>query len=77
MPVDPTELEQALKQFRTDVIEAFVSLEIEIDALRNVALEAGDIPEIHLKHLREQSQQHAHRFREKYAQLIGPAHELR
>ena len=77
MPADLVELEEALKSFWEDVLRAFVNLEVEIHALQEALLEGQVVSGKRLDELRRNAKNSQHKFQDRYARTIAPAHELR
>jgi hypothetical protein len=78
MPITLELLQDALAQFRLDVIEALTSIDVEVNALQQAIKEGKSISPKRLKQLRVKSRTETlHKFRDYYAQHISLAHEPR
>jgi len=77
MPSSPKELELALMNFRDDILKAFIGIEVEIVALQNAVMEDRPVSRKRLNELRDRAGETAHQFRDRYAELIRPAHQVR
>jgi hypothetical protein len=70
------DVKEALKRFRSDILQAFAKLDVEVTALRWAVIEAP-VTEARLNELRKRARENVERYRERYAQSIGFAHETR
>ena len=77
MPSSPEELEEALKQFRVDILKAFANIQVEISALQRAVMESRPVSEDQLCELRDDARKRVEEFYQRYAAKIGPAHETR
>ena len=76
MAINLEELEDALMQFRLDIINRLTELSTEISALQSAVLEAP-INEEKLDKLRENAKKIRHKFGDLHAQHISLPHQLR
>jgi hypothetical protein len=78
MPATPEELEEALKNFRDDIVNALADLDVEIEAMRLAVFETGAIPVNRLNDLRSKARADSREsFRKRWVEKIRHAHELR
>jgi hypothetical protein len=72
------EVREALKQFRNELLNCLADIRCQIDALEAAAVEGSSVTGERLKELREGARENSfERFRERYAQRLPFAHELR
>jgi hypothetical protein len=74
------ELQEALKQFRLDVIKALAGIEVELYALQVAAIPGpteGSIDADRWKQVHEKAVGLRAQFESEYEEMIAPAHTLR
>jgi hypothetical protein len=77
MEDDRPEIERALMQFRSALIDALADMDIHIAALEAACLETGSLTEEKLRRLKEKFRTTRERYRERLAHRIPLPHELR
>ena len=71
------DVQEALKRFRSDILNALSKIDVEITALQQAVIEGHQVTPERLNVLRKQASENAERFRERYAHSICFAHETR
>jgi len=77
MAQPPEQLQQALTQFRTDIIAALADLRTEINALESALIAQKQLTPGELSKARVQEQKQRRKLVDRFYEEISPAHELR
>lgn len=77
MPSSPAELEESLKAFRLEILNAFANIQMEIESLQAAVVEAKPVSRKRLEEIQQAAAKRLGKFLDHYAQRIGPAYERR
>lgn len=74
---DRPEIERALMNFRTALIEALTDIQVQLATVEAACLERESLTEERLRQLRAVATERRERFRERLAQRLPSPYELR